>query len=439
MISRYSTKEMNEIWNEGNKLKVWLEVEIKIVEGWEKIGEIPKGTANATKERANFDIKRIKEIENVTRHDVVAFVENVREYLGDEGKYLHLGVTSSDIIDTAMALMLKKSAEIIIKDIRDLMDILKENAYEYKYTEMIGRSHGIHGEPITFGLVLALWYEEAKRNLDRMLSAKDNISYGKISGSMGTFANVPPGVEEYVCKSLLLNPAPISNQIIQRDRYAYYLSVLAIIASSIEKIALEIRHLQRTEVREAEEFFYSGQKGSSSMPHKRNPVLSENLCGLARLVRSYALVSFENIALWHERDISHSSNERVILPDANVLVDFMLKRLTGILRNLIVYEDKMREDIYLTKGLIFSQRVMVELVKKGMDKKTAYEIVQDCAMRAWEKNLIFKTLIINNEKVRKTMTEKEIEKCFDVSYYTRYVDVIFKRVFKRFDNKVKNL
>lgn len=430
MISRYTTREMNEIWNEENKLRVWLEVEIKIVEGWEKIGEIPKGTAEKIKKKANFDIERIKEIENVTRHDVVAFVENVREHLGDEGKYLHLGVTSSDIIDTAMALMLKRSAEIIIKDIHDLMNVLKEKAYKYKYTEMIGRSHGTHGEPITFGLVFALWYEEARRNLDRMLSARDNISYGKISGSMGTFANVPPEVEEYVCKSLSLNPAPVSNQIIQRDRYAHYLSVLAIIASSIERIALEIRHLQRTEVREAEEFFYPGQKGSSSMPHKRNPVLSENLCGLARLVRSYALVSLENIALWHERDISHSSNERVILPDANILIDFMLKRLIGILRNLIVYEDKMKKDIYLTKGLIFSQRVMVELVKKGMDKKTAYEAVQDCAMKAWEKNLMFKTLIMNNGKIRRAMTKEEIERCFDTSYYTRYVDVIFERVFK---------
>ncbi len=439
MIPRYSTEEMNEIWNEKNKLQIWLEVEIRIVEGWEQLGEIPKGTADAIRTKAKFNIDRMKQIEKVTRHDVVAFVENVREYLGDKGKYLHLGVTSSDIIDTAMAIMLKKSAEIIIKDICNLMGVLKEKAYKYKYTKMIGRSHGIHGEPVTFGLVLSLWYEEMKRNFNRMLFAKDDISYGKISGSMGTFANVPPQIEEYVCKSLLLNPAPVSNQIIQRDRYAHYLSVLAIIASSIEKIALEIRHLQRTEVKEIEEFFYSGQKGSSSMPHKRNPVLSENLCGLSRLVKSYVLVSLDNIALWHERDISHSSNERIILPDANILVDFMLKRITNILSNLIVYEDNMKKNIYFTKGLIFSQRVMIELVKKGINKETAYEIVQDCAMKAYKQDIDFETLLMKDERLEKILTKEEIKRCFDISYYTRYVDIIFRRVFKTFDNEEKKL
>ncbi len=429
MIERYTKKEMGEIWEKEAKFKRWLKVEIAVVRGWEDVGVAPKGTADKIEEKARFSIKRIDEIEKVTRHDVVAFLEAVKENLGDEGDYLHFGITSSDTIDTAMALAFCDAADIIIRDIEVLLETTKRKAYEFKETLMIGRSHGIHGEPISFGFVFAIWYEELKRNLKRMQDAKENIAYGKISGSMGTFANVPPEVEEKACESLGLKYANISSQIIQRDRYAQYMTTLAVIASTVDKIATQIRHYQRTEVREAEEFFHKGQKGSSSMPHKRNPVLSENICGLARLVRGNALVAMENVALWHERDISHSSNERIIVPDSNIAVDFMLQRLNNILDNLTVYKENMLKNLNLTNGVIYSQRVMLALVEKGADKKEAYEAVQKNAMDAWENDKSFEELILKDEFVKNLMHRSEIKECFDPKYYIRNVDKIFKRIF----------
>ncbi len=429
MIERYSREPISSIWSERAKFERWLKVEVAIAKAWETLGRIPKGTAEAIEKNAKFDIDRIKEIEKVTRHDVVAFLENVKEHLGREGDYLHFGVTSSDIIDTANAIALKESASIIIEDIKLLMETLRKRAFEFKETVMIGRSHGVHGEPISFGFVLALWYEEMKRNLKRMEYAKEEISHGKISGSMGTFANVEPEVEEIACKLLGLKNAPISNQIIQRDRYAHYISTLAIIASSIEKIATQIRHYQRTEVREAEEFFHSGQKGSSSMPHKRNPVLSENLCGLARLIRANAVVAMENVALWHERDISHSSNERIILPDSNIALDFMLYRLNSVLSSLTVYPENMEKNLNLTKGVIYSQTLMLKLVEKGADKIKAYETVQKNAMLSWEKGYDFRELIRNDKFVGSFLSKEEIDRCFNPGYYIRHMDTIFKRVF----------
>ncbi len=431
MIDRYTRDEMGSIWTEEAKFKRWLEVEIAVCEGWESIGKIPKGTAEKIRKKAKFDVKRIGEIEKTTRHDVVAFLENVRESLGEEGDYLHFGITSSDTIDTAMALALKSSSEILIKDLSETLETLKRRAYEFKETLMIGRSHGVHGEPISFGFVLALWYAEMKRNLKRLEEAKEAISYGKISGSMGTFANVPLEVEEFACRRLGLKPAPISSQIIQRDRYAHYLTTLAIIAATVEKIATQIRHYQRTEVREAEEFFHKGQKGSSSMPHKRNPVLSENLCGLARLIRANSLVALENVALWHERDISHSSNERVILPDSNIALDFMLYRLNNVLKHLVVYKDNMLRNINLTRGLIYSQRVMLRLVEKGVEKLKAYECVQRNAMESWEKELDFKELLKRDPCITEFLTLDELDELFDPKYYIRRIDDIFNRVFDR--------
>ena len=431
MIDRYTRDEMGSIWTEEAKFKRWLEVEIAVCEGWESIGKIPKGTAEKIRKKAKFDVKRIGEIEKTTRHDVVAFLENVRESLGEEGDYLHFGITSSDTIDTAMALALKSSSEILIKDLSETLETLKRRAYEFKETLMIGRSHGVHGEPISFGFVLALWYAEMKRNLKRLEEAKEAISYGKISGSMGTFANVPLEVEEFACRRLGLKPAPISSQIIQRDRYAHYLTTLAIIAATVEKIATQIRHYQRTEVREAEEFFHKGQKGSSSMPHKRNPVLSENLCGLARLIRANSLVALENVALWHERDISHSSNERVILPDSNIALDFMLYRLNNVLKHLVVYKDNMLRNINLTRGLIYSQRVMLRLVEKGAEKLKAYECVQRNAMESWEKELDFKELLKRDPCITEFLTLDELDELFDPKYYIRRIDDIFNRVFDR--------
>jgi len=429
MIKRYTLERMGNLWTEEAKFNRWLEVEIAVCEGWEFVGEIPKGTAKRIRENAKFAIDRIEQIEKTTRHDMVAFLENVKESLGKEGDYLHFGITSSDTIDTAMALALRRSADIIINDIIEVLKTLKNRAYEFKDTLMIGRSHGVHGEPISFGFVLALWYAEMERNLKRMKNAREVVSYGKISGSMGTFANVPMEVEEYACKKLGLKPAPISSQIIQRDRYAQYLTTLAIIASSIEKIATQIRHYQRTEVREAEEFFFKDQKGSSSMPHKRNPVLSENLCGLARLVRSNSIAALENVALWHERDISHSSNERIILPDSNIVVDFMLYRLNNLLENLMVYRRNMLKNLNLTHGVIYSQRVMLKLVEKGADKIEAYRAVQRNAMRSWEGGLEFRVLLESDDFIKKYLTNEEIDELFDPYFYIRRIDEIFARVF----------
>ena len=430
MIERYSRKEMSRIWEPENRFRKWLEIEVLACEAWAKLGKIPQKALNTIKARADFDIQSIDEIEKTVKHDVIAFLTSVAEFVGPDSRYIHRGLTSSDILDTSLALLLREAADLIVADIKGVMEVIKERAFEHKYTVMIGRSHGIHAEPITFGLKMALWYEEMKRNLARMERAKEIISYGKLSGAVGTYANVPPFVEEYACKKLGLKPAPVSTQIIQRDRHAEYFTTLAIIATSVEKFAVEIRHLQRTEVLEAEEPFTEGQKGSSAMPHKRNPVLSENLTGMARLVRGYANASMENIPLWHERDISHSSVERVIAPDATILVDFMLARLTGLIRDLVVYPDNMKENMGKLKGLLFSQTVLIALTEKGVTREDAYQIVQRNAMRVWKEKKDFKALLLKDKAVAAKLSKKEVETCFDISKHVKSVDYIFKRVFK---------
>ena len=429
MISRYTRPEMAKLWSLKNKYQKWLEIEILVCEAWAEKGVIPKEALAKIKEKASFSVERIAEIETQVKHDVIAFISNVEENIGPEGRYLHLGLTSSDILDTANAVLLKEAMEIILEDVEEVMSILREQAFAYKDTPMIGRSHGVHAEPITFGLKLALWYEEMRRNKKRLQQAKEDISYGKISGAVGTFAHLEPEIEEYVCPKLGLKPAPITNQIIQRDRYAHYFTVLAILAGTIEKIALEIRHLQRTEVLEVEEPFTKGQKGSSAMPHKRNPIQCENLCGLARLVRTNAIAALENIALWHERDISHSSVERVIMPDSTILSDFMLHRLKKILANMEVYPERMLKNIYLTKGLIFSQALLLALVKKGLPRQKAYEMIQDCAMRVWQGEQDLKTQVLSHKEIKVYLTPAEIEKIFDLKYCLRHIDKIFARIF----------
>lgn len=429
MIERYSRKDMAKIWEPENRFKKWLDIEVAACEAWAKLGKIPNNAVKNIRDKACFDIKRIDEIEAVVKHDVIAFLTSVAEFVGADSRYIHKGMTSSDVLDTSLALLLKEAADLIIADIKGLMAVIKKRAFEHKDTVMIGRSHGIHAEPITFGLKMALWHEEMKRNLERMKTAKDIISYGKISGAVGTFANIPPFVEEYVCKKLGLKPAPVSTQIIQRDRHAEYFTTLAIIASSIEKFAVEIRHLQRTEVLEAEEPFTKGQKGSSAMPHKRNPVLSENLTGLARLVRGYANAAMENIPLWHERDISHSSVERVIAPDATILVDFMLNRFTNLVMNLVVYPENMKKNLNMMKGLVHSQRVLLALTEKGASREDAYKIVQRNAMKVWAKDMNFKTLLLKDKDVVKYLSKKEVSDLFDIAYHLKNVDYIFKRVF----------
>ncbi|UCD70965.1 MAG: adenylosuccinate lyase [Syntrophobacterales bacterium] len=429
MIQRYTRPEMGRIWTDENKFKKWLHIELLTCEAWAEMGEIPLQALKEIKEKARFDIERIAELEKVTKHDVVAFLTAVGEHVGEASRYIHFGLTSSDILDTSLALLLKESSELIIEDIRNFLSVLKEKAFTYKDTIMIGRSHGIHAEPITFGLKMALWYDEMHRNLTRMERAKEAISCGKISGAVGTFAHTPPFVEDYVCRKCGLKPSPVSTQIIQRDHHAEFFTTLAIIASSIEKFAVEIRHLQRTEVLEAEEFFTKGQKGSSAMPHKRNPILSENLCGLARLVRANSLATLENISLWHERDISHSSVERVIAPDSTILVDYMLNRVTTIIAKLLVYPENMASNLEKTKGLIFSERLMLELTKRKISREEAYSMVQRNAMNVWEEGTDFKEVILKDRKISTVLTRKEIEECFDLHSHLRHVDEIFQRVF----------
>ncbi|MBI4619424.1 MAG: adenylosuccinate lyase [Desulfobacterales bacterium] len=429
MIPRYTRKEMAMIWEAENRFNKWLKIEMLVCEALAELGEIPPDALKNIKENARFDIKRIEEIEKVTKHDVIAFLTCVGEYVGENSRYIHMGLTSSDILDTSMAVILREAADIIIADLERMLSVLKKKAYQYKDTVMVGRTHGIHAEPITFGMKIAVWYDETKRNLDRMRKAKDTIGYGKISGAVGTFAFIPPFVEGYVCQRSDLKPAPISTQIIQRDRYAEYLTTLAIIASSVDKFATEIRHLQRTEVLEAEEFFSGGQKGSSAMPHKRNPILSENLSGLARVVRSNSLAALENIALWHERDISHSSVERIILPDSTMLVDFMLNRITGLIDGLQIYPENMLNNLYRTHGLIFSQGLLLALTRKGVNREDAYEMVQRNAMRVWKEGTYFRELILQDKAIMKHLTENEVEECFDINWHLRHIDEIFQRVF----------
>jgi len=430
MIPRYTRPEMGRIWTDENKFKKWLHIEILACEAFAEMGEIPRQALKEIKEKAQFDVERVAEIEKVTKHDVVAFLTAVAENVGEASRYIHSGLTSSDILDTSLALLLKEASELIIKDIRNLLSVLKDKAFAYKDTVMIGRSHGIHAEPITFGLKMALWYDEMCRNLTRMKRAKEAISYGKISGAVGTFGHIPPFVEDYVCRVCGLKPSPISTQIIQRDRHAEFFSTLAIIASSIEKFAVEIRHLQRTEVLEAEEFFSKGQKGSSAMPHKRNPILSENLCGLARLVRTNSLTALENIPLWHERDISHSSVERVIAPDSTILLDYMLNRAISIIDKLLVYPENMMRNLERTKGLIFSEGLMLELTKRQITREEAYSMVQRNAMKVWEEETDFKEEVLKDPDITKVLSREEIEECFDLKSHLRHVDEIFKRVFE---------
>ncbi|WP_445664804.1 adenylosuccinate lyase [Fodinibius sp. AD559] len=428
MIERYSRKEMADIWSLENQFQAWLEVELAACNAWSKLGKIPKEDVDKLYENASFDVDRIKEIEKETRHDVVAFTRSVSESLGEEKKWVHYGLTSTDVVDTANGYRLKQANKILRKDIQNIIDVLAEKAKKHKYTVMMGRTHGVHAEPTTFGLKCALWYAEMKRNLERFEKAAKNVEFGKMSGSVGTFANIPPEVEESVCEELGLTPAPISTQTLQRDRHADYISTLALIGSTMEKMAVEIRHLQRSEVREAEEFFRKGQKGSSSMPHKRNPVSSENISGCSRVLRGYMMSAYENIPLWHERDISHSSVERIILPDATILLDYMLNRFSGVVEKLTIFEDNMHDNIYKTFGLTFSQRVLHKLIDTGMSREKAYDTVQPLAMQAWEEKTMFRDLVEADETVQENLTEEEIEEAFDLDHHTRNVERIFERV-----------
>ncbi len=428
MIKRYTRKAMGDIWTDENRYMTWLKVELLACEAMEEMGKVPKEALQNIK-RASFSIKRIEEIEAETKHDVIAFLTAVAERVGPDARYIHMGLTSSDVLDTSMAFLMKQAGSLILKDCERLLGIIRKRAFEHKDTVMVGRSHGIHAEPITFGLKLAVWYDEMRRNQGRFERAVETISFGKLSGAVGTFANTPPEVEAYVCQKLNLKPAPASTQIIQRDRYGEYFTALAIMGSSIEKMAIEIRHLQRTEVLEAEEFFSKGQKGSSAMPHKRNPIGSENLSGLARIIRSNAMAALENIPLWHERDISHSSVERIIAPDSTILMDYMLNRISGIIKNLVVYPKTMEKNLGLLKGLVFSQQVLLALAAAGISREDAYETVQTHAMRVWKEKQDFKTLIINDEKILEHVSRKKIEEIFDVNYHLKYISAIFDRVF----------
>ena len=427
MIERYSRPQMKRIWSEEHKFDQWLKVEIAVCEAWAELGEIPRKDIVRIR-KASYDLNRIAGFLKVTHHDMTAFLNSVAESLGAESRFVHLGLTSSDVMDTALGLQLTQSADILAKDIADLIAVLDGKAIEHKYTLMMGRTHGVHAEPITFGLKMALWSEEMKRNAQRLSEATKAVSVGKISGAVGTYATVPPQVEKIACTRLGLALAPISNQIIQRDRHAQFLTTLAIIAGSLEKFATEIRGLQRTEVREVEEPFGAGQTGSSAMPHKRNPELCERVCGLARLMRGYALTSLENIALWHERDISHSSTERIILPDSCLALDYMLSVFASIMRGLNVYPENMKRNIELTQGIIFSQRVLLALISKGLPREKAYRIVQDSAMEAWEKKQSFLSLLEADKRIAARLDKKELNSLFDYDYYLRHVDEVFERL-----------
>ena len=430
MIERYSRKELTDIWSEENKYKIWLDVEIAAAQAMEKLGQIPKGVSSTVKKKARINVKRIHQIENKVKHDVIAFLTSITEKAGIKARYLHLGMTSSDVVDTSFNIQLAQSGKIILKDIDKILKVLKKQARKYKFTPCIGRSHGIHAEPITFGLKLASYYEEFKRNRKRLVNAIDEISTCAISGAVGTFANVNPNVEKHVAKKLGLKVEPISTQIIPRDRHAFYFSILAIIAGSIERIAIEIRHLQRSEVYELQEFFSKNQKGSSAMPHKKNPILSENLTGLSRMVRSSVIPALENIALWHERDISHSSVERNIGPDANITLDFALVRLTNILDNMIVYPKKMLENLNLTKGIIFSQELMLELTKTGLTREKSYKLVQGYAKKCFAEDLDLFNLIQSDKLVMSKISINKLRSIFSYSKHFKNINFIFRRVFR---------
>ena len=427
MIERYTNPEMGNIWTLQHEFEVMLDVEIAACEAMAELGEIPKEAARNIREKAHFELDRVKEIEKETNHDIIAFLTNVAEYVGDDSKYIHKGLTSSDVKDTALGIMMKKSAELIIDDLKKFREVLKRRAAEFKHTVCIGRTHGIHAEPMTFGLKLALWMNEIDRDIERVEHAKKIVSVGKLSGAVGTYSNINPKIEELVCQKLGITPAPLATQVIQRDRHAEYMTTLAIVASSFEKFATEIRNLQRTDIREAEEYFSPGQKGSSAMPHKRNPITCERIAGMARLVRGNALASMENIALWHERDISHSSVERVILPDSTINVDYCIKKFTNIIDKLLVYPDAMMENLNKTGGLIFSQRILIALVSKGVLREDAYRWVQRNAMKRWLEKEDFKTNISKDEDIVKYLSQDEIDECFKVDHFLRHVDMIMAR------------
>ena len=428
MIERYSRKVMRDVWTEENKFGAYLEVEILSCEAWSKLGVIPAEDVEKIRAKAAFKVDRIKEIEEQTRHDVVAFTRAVSESLGEERKWVHYGLTSTDVVDTANGYLIKQADAILLKDLEEFLEVLRRRAVEFKSTPCIGRTHGIHADITSFGLKWALWFEEMKRNIERFKTAAAGVEAGKMSGAVGNFANIPPFIQDYVCDKLGINSANISTQVLQRDRHAYYVGTLALIASTLEQMAFEVRNLQRTEVREVEEAFRKGQKGSSAMPHKRNPISSENICGCARVMRGYMAASYENVALWHERDISHSSTERIILPDATELLDYMLTRFKGILDNLVVYPETMLANIYRTKGVIFAQRVMNALIGKGLAREQAYDTVQPIAMKAWTEGLDYQTLLKESADVMGLLTVEELKSCFTLDYYFKNVDYIFSRV-----------
>lgn len=428
MLSRYSRPEMAKIWTEESKFNAWLKVEILSCEAWSELGIIPKDDVKLLWDNAKFDIDRIYEIENETRHDVIAFTRAVSESLGEERKWVHYGLTSTDVVDTALGYLLKQANEIIEKDIINFIEILRNKAIEHKDTAMMGRTHGVHAEPTTFGLKMALWYEEMKRNLERFRQAADGVQYGKISGAVGTYANIEPFIEEYVCKKLGTKPAPISTQTLQRDRHADYMATLALVATSLDKFATEIRALQKSEFREVEEPFAKGQKGSSAMPHKRNPIGCESISGLSRVIRGHMVSAYENVTLWHERDISHSSVERIILPDATILLNYMLNRLGNIIKNLTVFPENMKRNMQSTYGVPFSGRVMTKLIDKGFAREKAYDTVQPRAMQAWETQTSFRAIIENTPEITNVLSAEEIDDCFNPSWHLKHVDTIFRRL-----------
>jgi adenylosuccinate lyase len=428
MIDRYTLPEMGALWSEQNKFQKWLDVEIAVCEVHAENGIIPRDALEQIKARAKFSVERINEIEKTTNHDVIAFTTNLAESIGEASRFVHYGLTSSDVVDTANALLLRDAADILLKKVDALIDVLKRRALEFKNTPQVGRTHGIHAEPTSFGLTFALWFEEMRRNRERLLRAREAVAVGKISGAVGAFAHLDPSVEEAVCVRLGLKAAPVSTQVIQRDTYAEYLNTLAVTASSLEKFALNVRHWQRTEVREAQERFTKGQKGSSAMPHKRNPIISERICGMARIVRANSLVGLENIALWHERDISHSSAERVVLPDSSIALDYMLQKAIGLIDGLVVYPERMLENLGATRGLIFSGQLLLALTNKGVSRETAYEWVQRNAMRVWDEDRDFHALVKADPDVTSRLSAEEIDRTFSLDHYLRNVDQIFKRL-----------
>ncbi len=428
MIDRYTLSKMGNIWSEKHKMEIMLKIEVLACEAMCKLGAVPKKALEKIKKNAQFNIDEVKKLEEKTKHDVVAFINNVGKYLGPEARYLHMGLTSSDLLDTALSAQCVEASDILLADIHKLLAVLKQKARKYKDTPCIARTHGVHAEPMTFGLKLAVWYDEMKRNCERMEQAREMIRYGKLSGAVGTYANIDPSVEEFVCEKLGLKPVNIATQIIQRDHHCQFITTIAIVGSTLNKIATEIRLLQKTEVLEVEEPFFKGQIGSSAMPHKRNPVTCERISGLSRLLRANSQAAFENICVWHERDISHSSVERIILPDSTIALDYMLQKMIPLIEGLLVYPKNMIASLGKTKGLIYSQRVLLELMKKGLTREAAYEIIQHCAMQVWQETSDFKDILYRDRKVRKFLRPSDIDGCFDIKYYTRHTDRIFKRV-----------